>query len=121
MAENYGPKLVEGFIGPNIFHMIDEYAPDDINNVPPQKWRSYFQDVPTSGFLNYVREHAEHGRDVQMLYNDLANGTLPIYSWIDPAYFDIDPMNKATDEHPDHDVTQGILHSKICNLHCQQK
>ena len=109
MAENYVPKLIEGFIGPNIFHMIDEYAPDNISDVPPQKWRSYFQDAPTSGFLNYVREHPEHGRDVHMLYNDIANGTLPIFSWVDPAYYDIDRNNKATDQHPDHDVTLGML------------
>eukprot|EP01083_Nonionella_stella_P199151 730503_1 len=107
MAENYNPKLIEGFVGPNIFHMIDEYTPNNLPNTPPQKWRSYFEDAPTSGFINYVRAHPEHGRDIEMLYDDLKNGTLPIYSWIDPAYYDIDPLNRASDEHPDHDVTKG--------------
>ena len=42
-----------------------------------------------------------------MLHRDIKNGTLPIFSWIDPAYYDIDPLNRASDEHPDHDVTKG--------------
>ena len=108
MAENYDPKLIEGFFGPNIFRMIDEYAPDALPNTPPQKWRSYFEDAPTSGLLNYVRSHADHARDIQKLYHDLRNGTLPIYSWIDPAYYDIDALHRASDEHPDHDVTKGL-------------
>eukprot|EP01084_Bolivina_argentea_P318596 552536_1 len=107
MAENYKPKLTEGFDGPNIFKMIDEYAPNNISNTPPQKWRSYFEDAPTSGFLNYVRAHAEHGRFIVDLFEDLKNGELPLFSWVDPGYYDRDPLNRASDEHPDHDVTQG--------------
>eukprot|EP01084_Bolivina_argentea_P130756 230841_1 len=107
MAYNFRPKLEEGFIGPNIFKMIDDFAPDDLPNTPPQKWRSYFQDGPTSGFLDYARRHAEHGRPLELLFHDLRNGSLPIFSWVDPAYFDIDEILRATDQHPDHDVTLG--------------
>lgn len=116
MAINYKPKLEKGFNGPNIFKMLDEYAPDHLPNTPlQQKWRTYFEDAPTSGFLNYVRLHAEHGRPLEMLHHDIRNGTLPLYSWVDPAYFDIDHLHKASDQHPDHDVTKGI--PLRCTLH----
>eukprot|EP00483_Globobulimina_turgida_P002054 UN02056 len=107
MAMNYRPKLKEGFFGPNIFKMIDDFAPNNMSNTPPQKWRSYFEDAPTSGFLNYVRVRAEHGRLIENLYQDLKKGELPLFSWIDPAYWDKNPLNRASDEHPDHDVTAG--------------
>lgn len=106
MAVNYHPKLAEGFFGNNIFKMIDDFAPNNMSNTPPQKWRTYFQDVPSSGFLNYVRLHFEHGRPLLSLFDNIANGELPLFSWIDPQYYD-SIIKLATDQHPDHDVREG--------------
>jgi phospholipase C len=37
---------------------------------------------------------------------DLAAGDMPEFTWIEPAYFST-PMQPATDQHPDHDVSLG--------------
>jgi len=39
-------------------------------------------------------------------FDDVNNGNLPFFSWLDPSWVD-DIIQKANDQHPDHDVTQG--------------
>ena len=41
------------------------------------------------------------------LFEDIADGALPDLSWSEPAYFNSDHDYKATDQHPDHDISLG--------------
>ena len=95
-------RLVEGFTGGSLFKQLDENV--EYTN---DTWRIYFADGPTPIFVEYTREHPLRYHTIERLYEDLKHGDLPLFSWVDPAYFDIDDDNRAADEHPDHDVTKG--------------
>jgi len=43
---------------------------------------------------------------METFFYDLQSGDLPVFSWLDPAYFDREKF-PASDQHPDHDVTEG--------------
>jgi len=51
-----------------------------------------------------VRTKPERWRLLADFYHDVNNNNLPFFSWIDPGYADL-IVEKASDEHPDHDVT----------------
>ena len=98
-------RLAEGFIGPNIFEMFDKYW-DYTNISTTDKWRSYWQTFPTSVFVEYTRHHPENGHFMDEFFDDVENGDLPLYSWLDPNYHEM-PEFPATCQHPDKDVTKG--------------
>lgn len=71
-------------------------------------YRVYFQDVPSVlQFKEMRRKDARTKyRWLDSLYDDLKTGDLPEFTWIEPAYF-TSPRQKASDQHPDHDVSLG--------------
>jgi phospholipase C len=71
-------------------------------------YRVYFQDVPSVLQHKDMRrkEARERYRLLDVLYSDLAAGTMPEFSWVEPAYFST-KKQPATDQHPDHDVGLG--------------
>ncbi|MDQ6669794.1 MAG: hypothetical protein M3069_03440 [Chloroflexota bacterium] len=81
-----------------------------------QSWGIYAGDVPQSLAIEklaarFVLEHLKapqdrHFHTLAQYFNDLAHGTLPAYSFIEPQYFNT-PVGQATDQHPPHDIRLG--------------
>lgn len=71
-------------------------------------YRVYFQDVPSVLQFKEMRrkEARTKYRWLDVLYDDLKTGDIPEFTWIEPAYF-TSPKIKASDQHPDHDVSEG--------------
>ena len=69
----------------------------------------YFSDGPTTIQMKDMRSrevlHKQHR--LNKLFEDIADGALPDLSWSEPAYFNSDHDYKATDQHPDHDISLG--------------
>jgi phospholipase C len=81
-----------------------------------QTWRIYAGDVPQSLSIEslaakFVLDHVKapqdrHFHTLAQYFDDLTQGTLPAYSFIEPQYFNT-PFGQATDEHPPHDIQLG--------------
>ena len=81
-----------------------------------QSWRIYAGDVPQclsierlarKFLLDQVKAVQDrHFHTLAQYFNDLSQGTLPAYSFIEPQYFNT-PFGKATDQHPPHDIQLG--------------
>ena len=71
-------------------------------------WSIYFHDFPQSVTMSSLRKPEYRGRfkPSHQFFVDLAAGTLPAYSFIEPRYFDFLRW-KANDQHPPHDVRLG--------------
>jgi phospholipase C len=68
-------------------------------------WKIYFHDLPQTLTLSRLWRHIDRFRPYDTFRDDVANGTLPAYSFIEPRYFsDIDFPN---DQHPPHVVSLG--------------
>jgi phospholipase C len=72
------------------------------------KWAIYFHDFPQSLALANLTDSALAGnfRFFPEFFQDLKNGTLPNYSFLEPRYFNFLSW-KANDQHPPHDVQLG--------------
>ena len=71
-----------------------------------KKWRSIWQDVPTSVYVEYVRKHPRNGGFMKDFYELCESGDLPLFTWLDPSYQNR-PNNLATDQGPPHSVLRG--------------
>jgi len=93
-------RTVEGWAQPPIMQRLDEAGVD---------WRVYFGDVPTAGLFKYCRTGAALSRMHTMttFFKDVAAGTLPPFTYIDPAFIDASPLWNATDMHPTHNVANA--------------
>ncbi len=85
------------YLGRTIFNDIDDTSGID--------WRVYFGDFPLTllmadTWLDFVSHHKFHFFD--HFAEDVQSGTLPAYTWIEPAY-----QLFPTDNHPPHDVNLG--------------
>ena len=70
----------------------------------------YFSDGPTTLQMKDMRRLRSLKRHhyIEKLYKDLADGNLPDLTWVEPSYFNgPEDHHKATDQHPDHDVSLG--------------
>ena len=81
-----------------------------------RSWRIYAGDVPQSLSIErlagrFLLERLKapqdrHFHSLAQYFNDLNQGTLPNYSFIEPQYFNT-PLGQATDQHPPHDILLG--------------
>lgn len=71
-----------------------------------QSWAIYFSDAPCNIGFQYTWGHLDKYHGLDTFFKDAAAGTLPAFSWVEPAYFDFFGQ-AATDQHPDHDVAEG--------------
>jgi phospholipase C len=71
-----------------------------------EPWAIYYHDVPQSLMLRKLRDHPQNFKLIYDFKDDVLNGTLPSYSFIEPRYFDF-IWKKANDQHPPHDVRYG--------------
>jgi phospholipase C len=70
-------------------------------------WRIYFHDVPQSLALNQLRStFQDHYRKFGRFAEDVKQGNLPAYTFIEPRYFNF-LRRKSNDQHPPHDVRLG--------------
>jgi phospholipase C len=136
LAKNYRVctrwfSSVPGQTWPNRFYMhaatsrglvsndpLDEDALTIFDKLDDAKrsWRIYAGDVPQSLSIErlagrFLLEHLKapqdrHFRSLGQYFNDLQQGTLPNYSFIEPQYFNT-PLGQATDQHPPHDILLG--------------
>ncbi|WP_428486599.1 alkaline phosphatase family protein [Rhodopila sp.] len=77
--------------------LYDELTDADVS------WRIYFGDVPQSLVLTHQYHHLGNYRAFKHWNADIAAGTLPAYTFIEPTYFG--PYQN--DQHPPHDVMRG--------------
>lgn len=135
LAQNYRVctrwfSSVPGPTWPNRFYMhaatsaglvTNEPLDDDVPTIfdrldGSRSWRIYAGDVPQclsveSLALRFVQDHLRldqdrHFQPLARFFTDLASGSLPAYSFIEPQYFDT-PFGQASDQHPPHDTRIG--------------
>ncbi len=69
-----------------------------------EPWRVYYEDTPISIFLSHLKgaDHANFRR-FDKFKEDVANNRLPLFSFIEPRYYDRPKEGKyARDFHPPH-------------------
>ena len=71
-------------------------------------WRVYFHDISVNFLLSELWDHLDHFHLIERFKEDVENGELQPYTFIEPRYF----PNKVTghmpnDSHPPYDVTLG--------------
>jgi phospholipase C len=71
-----------------------------------KSWNIYFGDIPVSLALRRLWSSLGHFRNFEEFHEDVQNGRLSNYSFIEPRYFDFLEL-KAADEHPPHDLKMG--------------
>jgi phospholipase C len=71
-------------------------------------WRIYFHDAPQSILLSQLWGHLDHFHGYSRFQQDVANGNLQPYSFIEPRFYPNVELNTLpNDQHPPHDVTVG--------------
>ena len=80
----------------------------DIVEEAGHDWRFYFADVPLEmAMIEKLTFNPEKVRDWPAFKKDVAEGSLPAFSWINPRWFvNLTTHAGASDQHPDHDVRQ---------------
>jgi phospholipase C len=69
-------------------------------------WNVYYGDIPQSIILQHQGDKLGHFKRFHKFYEDLENGKLAAYSFIEPRFISFHQW-KATDQHPPHDVKLG--------------
>jgi phospholipase C len=69
-------------------------------------WTVYFADVPQCILLHPTKDHQSRLKRFHKFFDDLDDGELAAYTFIEPRYFDFHQW-KAADQHPPHDVRYG--------------
>ena len=95
-------RLALGFDKMSIFQMLDEYY----NKSSDNNWRVYMSDGATPIFVDYTRKHPLRYREMPAFYDDVENGDLPLFTWIDPGYLENNIVPPSS-QHPDFDVLDG--------------
>jgi phospholipase C len=83
----------------SVFNLLDEHA---------VTWRIYASQYPSAyatTFFQYVADHGARVAPIAQYYTDLANGTLPNVSFIDPDF--AGKPREENDEHPISNVQVG--------------
>jgi phospholipase C len=65
-------------------------------------WRAYLEEAATAWLYQDARHLDTLANCKQMndFFTDVAAGTLPTFTWLDPSYFTIPGITNATDQHP---------------------
>lgn len=87
-------------------------------------WRIYFHDIALNFLLSKLWRHLDHFHWYDRFREDVQNGDLQPYSFIEPRYFP-DPLlgHMPNDSHPPYDVTLGeALIADVYNtLRCKEE
>jgi phospholipase C len=96
----------DGQVTNNVTHI---YAMDTIYDrlaASGLSWNVYYADIPQSLSLQRLWDDLDHFRRFERFHDDVENGELANYTFIEPRYFDLLEW-KANDQHPPHDVRLG--------------
>jgi phospholipase C len=69
-------------------------------------WNVYYGDIPQCILLQHSGDRLGHFKRFHKFYDDLENGEMAAYTFIEPRFIDFHQW-KATDQHPPHDVKLG--------------
>jgi phospholipase C len=69
-------------------------------------WNVYYGDIPQSLILQHGGDRLGHFKKFHRFYEDLRNGELAAYTFIEPRFMNFYRW-QATDQHPPHDVRLG--------------
>lgn len=98
---------------------LDNFALDDprigytrlasvFDRLPRADWRVYESDI---AFLRMFERHRLDDANIQPMSqfaDDVAAGDLPLFTWLEPNYTDVVPVDRvADDDHPPADLMQG--------------
>lgn len=99
MGTNDEVEIAKGYPQKTMFRQLQEMGLD---------YKVYFQDVPSVLQFKDMRHRDARPNysPYTNIFDDLAAGNMPAFTWIEPAYFS-SPRQAATDQHPDHDVGEG--------------
>ena len=81
---------------------------ENLSDIKYDSWRIYFHDSPQTLMLRNLRNarYARFFEHFGAFIRDCKDGTLPLYSFIEPRYFSV-LGSAANDQHPDHGVWLG--------------
>ncbi len=69
-------------------------------------WNVYYGDIPQCLILQHGGDRMGHFKKFHKFHEDLDNGELAAYTFIEPRFINFGPW-KANDQHPPHDVRLG--------------
>lgn len=92
-----------------IFDQVSEAVP--MNATPGTlPWKVFYSDAPWELFVRSIALNPEHVQTMDAFYKDAAEGTLPVFSFINPrSGINMTTGQGSNDQHPDHDVRWGEL------------
>lgn len=81
---------------------------EKLSDIKLDSWRIYFHDSPQTLMLKNLRNarYLRYFEHFDAFLRDCRDGTLPLYSFIEPRYFSVLGF-AANDQHPDHGVWLG--------------
>jgi phospholipase C len=92
-------EAFSSFAMPTIYENLSAAARD---------WRVYYHDVPQALALQRLHARRDNFQHIQRFFDDAAAGSLPAYSFVEPAFFNSTLLGLiANDMHPSHDVRFG--------------
>jgi phospholipase C len=99
MGTNNKTELAIGLKQTTMFKQLLEMGLD---------YKVYFQDAPSTAVFKDIRRErpAQRVRQLRHFYQDVADGNLPEFTFLEPSYFDVKGQ-AATDQHGGHDVSEG--------------
>ncbi|KNC55222.1 phosphatidylglycerol specific phospholipase C [Thecamonas trahens ATCC 50062] len=106
MSTNENVRLIEGLPNKSIFNALYDHVKASGSARNP--FGVYFEDFPTVFFNREVRDHMTHFHPLDDFFTDVAAGTLPMLTWLEPKYFHVLDI-PANDHHPAHNVKLGEL------------
>ena len=94
-----GAQIVNTFPMPTVFEALEGAG---------GTWNVYYHDVPQSLALARLHSRRDHFKYRSAFFQAAQDGTLPSYSFIEPAYFNVPTLGVyANDMHPPHDLRYG--------------
>ena len=86
--------------GKTVFDVVEDAGHD---------WKFYYADAPLElAMVEKLVQHPEKVHGWTRFKKDIADGSLPAFSWVNPRWFVNETTGEgASDQHPDHDVRMG--------------
>ncbi len=96
----------DGVSADDATHSYNMHTIFDLLEENGHTWSVYYGDIPQCILLHRTAEKLSHLKRFYRFYDDLDNGRLADYSFIEPRYISFHQW-QATDQHPPHDVRLG--------------
>ncbi len=85
MAANDMDRMGPGFVQDSIFKLLDENWSGAQER---DAWRIYFEQIPSALSVEYPRFQPDRMKLMPRFFEDVEKGDLPLFSWLDHAYYD---------------------------------